>query len=1303
MKNQKKSLVSILLLPLLAVVMLQGLLPFSALVASGTRETLSQNVAVLDYQLVENRATALKNAMISQWSAVRQESGYLGGVLTRLLRDRGVTLAQLRDDPALQREYTAQVFPELLEYLRRDTSSGIFLILSNGRDTAGAGNYTGFFLRDSDPTTKTESNSDLLLERGSKELARSAAISLDSSWAPGFAFAGSGQRAADDFFYQPYELARANPGVDPVNMGYWSTPFVLEDHSMDNHQMITYSVPLVLDGEVYGVLGTEISVSYLVNTYFSVRDLDWDGNAGYAIAIRQDDGTYRGVIGLGTLYNAVSRQSSTFSLQPTELAGLCRSAGTTVGKQKVYAITTDLGLYSRNVPYEDTDWVLCGFVSESSVFGLGEHLYQTVLATTLLCAAVGLVVMVLVVRYATRPVYRLMDSVRGGMAGLKRFQQSQIREVDELHDVVESLTESELFTESQLKEEKERYRIAVESSSDIFFTYREDENTIEVTNSKCWDGVWSVDRVLRELVQPNFSQADQNRIVSLLHSTQDSCCLPLCMHRPGDGEEGHWLEVNGKSVSQNDHRRVVGYIRDIHAAKVQELKQQEQQIRDPVTAFYRRDPGVEKVKANREYRPVGSLILLDICRFTRITQDCGLIFGDVILGEFSGMLKEACRERERSAVLIRAGADEFLAWLPDHGAQACRDLLLELQLRFARLIQASAMELRFRAGVAVGSDDQSTHELLRRACVAVEEAERRGLSILDWAEAENKNGPEKTFGEVVSLGYAGQMGLASLAMNLFDRCSSVTASLDLLCCRIRRQLPLEDLVITSFQEEYLSASVEYRWKLSRGVSGVKSVIHLDAADYQAAVQRVGGQSLQPLGNSCQDSPLAELLGVDKGTDGIVFSMSDHGRFSGRIFFVGLDAGMLEDKNQQSLIWELGSIIQNRINQTRHDQSAQAKSDFLARMSHEIRTPMNGIIGMTEIALRSGQTEESRVDCLKKVRSSSNYLLGLLNDILDMSKIESGKMKLVPADFDLDQLLEDLHPVLDAKFVEKHQTYVTHIQLQHRWFTGDALRITQVLINLLSNATKYSGPDTAITLTVTETAHPSGQAQLSFAVADQGVGISEKDRSRIFQSFEQLENRPAGQQGTGLGLAISSRLVHMMGSKIDLDSQVGRGSTFRFTLRLPTAQARQTAAEDHTAHTARTGARVLAVEDNRLNMEILRYFLTEQGCQVDEAYNGQEAVDKFQASPEGYYQVIFMDVMMPVMNGLEATHKIRTLGRRDSAAVPIIAVSANAFDEDIKRSLASGMTAHLSKPVEPDKLAEMLDRVLRETEQTDAPE
>ena len=305
------------------------------------------------------------------------------------------------------------------------------------------------------------------------------------------------------------------------------------------------------------------------------------------------------------------------------------------------------------------------------------------------------------------------------------------------------------------------------------------------------------------------------------------------------------------------------------------------------------------------------------------------------------------------------------------------------------------------------------------------------------------------------------------------------------------------------------------------------------------------------------------------------------------------------------------------------------------------------------------------------------------------------MKLVQADFDLSQLLEDLHPVLDAKFAEKHQTYVTNIRLQHRWFTGDALRISQVLINLLGNATKYSGPDTTVILTVTETPGPSGRAALSFSVADQGVGISEMDRSRIFQSFEQLENRPAGQQGTGLGLAISSHLVHMMGSKIDLESRVGKGSTFRFTLRLPTAQAKETAAAAHTAHTARTGVRVLAVEDNSLNMEILRYFLTEQGCQVDEAYNGREAVEKFQASPEGHYQVIFMDVMMPVMNGLEAAHKIRTLGRGDSATVPIIAVSANAFDEDIKRSLASGMTAHLSKPVEPDKLAEMLDRVLGE--------
>lgn len=422
----------------------------------------------------------------------------------------------------------------------------------------------------------------------------------------------------------------------------------------------------------------------------------------------------------------------------------------------------------------------------------------------------------------------------------------------------------------------------------------------------------------------------------------------------------------------------------------------------------------------------------------------------------------------------------------------------------------------------------------------------------------------------------------------------------------------------------------------------------------------------------------------------MFPMSDNGRYSGGLFLIGVDAALLEKKEDANLLWELGTIIQNRINLTHHDQSAQAKSEFLARMSHEIRTPMNGIIGMTEIALKENQTEAARLECLQKVRSSSEYLLGLLNDILDMSKIESGKMSLVEEDFDLPQLLNELHPVLDAKFEEKQQLFRTDIQLNNDWFRSDSLRITQVLINLLGNAIKYSGSGTEILLTVRETVLSGGCSRVYFAVQDHGIGIGEADRQRIFQSFEQLDSSVARRQGTGLGLAISNRLVHMMGSSIHLDSTVGQGSTFSFSLTLKhgTAQASRPAQQPE-GELKLNGLRVLVAEDNALNMEILKTFLEDMDCRVDCACNGSEAVEKFRASPEGYYRVVFMDVMMPVMDGLAATHAIRTLPRKDSATVPIVAVSANAFDEDIKRSLASGMNAHLSKPIEVQKLRELL--------------
>ena len=1286
MKNRQKSLARLLLVPLTIVVLIQGLLPFVTLVASGAKETMEGNAVSIDQAIVENREVVLEGEMVSRWSTVRTESDHINAELEKLLGSSGADMTQFLASDSLQGQLSQAVFSDLLGYLQRSTVSGLFVVLGNDGDTSAPGTYNGFFLRDSDPTGEAVSNSDLLLERGDEALARAANIPLDSAWDKGFHFMGSQNREADDFFYTPYQLAQDNPGVDIVNLGYWSEPFILEDSPVDNHKMIAYSVPLIYDGTVYGVLGIEVSVPYLVNSYLSVRDLDDDQNAGYALAVRQPDGTYRAVAGTGALYNAVVRAADSFTLQDVPLDSLTRVAGCQVGDQDIYCVSAPLTLYSNNVPFDNKDWVLCGFVAEDSIFSLGNELYQHILLNCVACAAIGIIVMLLAVRFVSRPVYRLMESIRGGADTLKEFQPSGIREIDELHQVVESLTESEQRTEAQLREEKERYRIAVQSSSDVFFTYRVQEDAIELVNSRLYPGTWSVADFWGGFCKPALSLADRQKINEMFAMEQGSKTVEVYFQQKG--KPGVWYLVNGMVIcdAKSGHRQVVGYIRDITKEKAKEAERERKQAMDPVTGLYRMRRGMDALDGiRRQGLAVGTLMLIDLDGFGPLVRAYGLTFGDVILAEFAKGLSEVfCTpDAAQQPVLIRAGADEFLVWLPQVSPVEPRSALESLRRFYAGLVRDSVLQLDFHAGYVQADGGTATPELVHRAVCALEAARREGLRVTLWGPS-MAHLQGRPFGEVVSLGSIKSMSLPSVALNVYDHNASFEAASDLLALKLAELYGLKNLIVTAFQEDSLSGSIEYCWK---PLPAEKLVFHCAEEDYRnlADVPRLG--ELLPL----SDAPKAvrDLMGGEKG---LAIAMADNGRFADTIVFVGVDEGLLGAEEDCTLLVQLASIMQNRLNLEHHDQAAKAKSEFLARMSHEIRTPMNGIIGMTEIALQDNQTEEGRLDCLRKVRSSSHYLLGLLNDILDMSKIESGKMSLVAADFDLRQLLDDLHTMLDAKFAEKGQVFQAEVSLRHGWFRGDALRINQVLINLLGNAIKYSPAGSTIELVVREQETAAGESGVFFSVRDHGVGIRREDFDRIFQSFEQVDTSPERRQGTGLGLSISNRLVIMMGGRISLESEVGRGSCFSFTLHLPVAQA-QTCELPAAPRTDFTGVHVLFAEDNALNREILRVFLEDMGCVVTEACDGQEAVDVFCNAPAGTFQLILMDVMMPRLNGLEATHRIRTSDKADSLTVPIVAVSANAFDDDIKQSLAVGMNAHLSKPVERTELAKIMSRML----------
>ncbi len=384
-----------------------------------------------------------------------------------------------------------------------------------------------------------------------------------------------------------------------------------------------------------------------------------------------------------------------------------------------------------------------------------------------------------------------------------------------------------------------------------------------------------------------------------------------------------------------------------------------------------------------------------------------------------------------------------------------------------------------------------------------------------------------------------------------------------------------------------------------------------------------------------------------------------------------------------------------------EQASRAKSDFLSRMSHEIRTPMNAIIGMTQIARRSENPEKMR-DCINRIESSSTHLLGIINDILDIAKIEAGKIALNAESFSLKSALDFNIALMTSRARESGVNLELIIsRIEHDAIISDPLRLNQTLMNLMSNAIKFSDNGGVVTLACEELESDDAEAVYRFTVTDQGIGMPPEDISRLFRPFEQADGGIARKfGGTGLGLAISKTLVELMGGEITVSSKVGAGSTFAFTIRAKLSGVSEGAPLSLSAPDAGTqnsadfsGLRALVVDDVEINRVIIAELLSESGLRIEEAENGQDALDMFASSPVGHYDLILMDMQMPVMDGCTATSTIRALNRPDAASVAIIAMTANVLQEDVELALRSGMNGHIGKPVDLTSALETISRIL----------
>ena len=398
--------------------------------------------------------------------------------------------------------------------------------------------------------------------------------------------------------------------------------------------------------------------------------------------------------------------------------------------------------------------------------------------------------------------------------------------------------------------------------------------------------------------------------------------------------------------------------------------------------------------------------------------------------------------------------------------------------------------------------------------------------------------------------------------------------------------------------------------------------------------------------------------------------------------------MLLHRTQESenTVVKLNKKLQKALEQAK--TASVEKSNFLFNMSHDIRTPMNAVIGMTSLIRHDAGNKDKVIEYADKIDVSSQHLLGIINDILDMSKIEAGKTVFKYDDFSILNFIQEINNLFHSQIDEKKQILTTKKNIRHEWVNGDQLHLMQIFNNLLSNAVKYTQEGGEIQFLVEECeTNSSVYAKYRFLVRDNGIGMSADFKDKIFDAFTRAENSVTNKiQGTGLGMAITRNLVEAMGGTIDVESELGQGSCFEVLIELRIAEDRTVAlaAQEDTDEqdgNILQGMRFLCAEDNELNAEILTELLKIEGAECTICENGEEVLKAFEQSAPGDYDMILMDVQMPVMNGYEATKAIRRSSHELAKTIPIIAMTANAFSEDIQHSLAAGMNAHVSKPVE----------------------
>ncbi len=1312
-KHEKMPLMRSLVIPLLAATILQAFVFYGSLTLTDTLNDINKSSERLLSESASKCSMYLETEMNRKWGILTGVSDAAEKSFKKIAEKNNVSGDEFLKSSRCTSEFLLNISDDMLETLRINSASGIFIVLANSDkmpDTSAPSIFNGIFFSDGDSQYNPSDYSDLMMVRGPSSVSEKHSIPLDISWTDKYRYTPG--ETDMDFFFTPVSAAYRYPYAKTENLGYWSRPFYLSSgNKYENELMITYSEPLVYDGTVFGTVGIAVSVDRIAGLLPS-GDAAGGTRGCYALISYSDKGSIAVVDAVSETYNGFEQYSG----KPVQFSDFGNGVIKKINDVKIngnqaYCALSTLNLYPDNSPYESEKWAVAAVAGKNDIYADTGEIRLKLMIALAVSVAIGFSVVYIMAKHTVKPIKALADSVKkyGGSSCIEPIE-TNISEINDLSVMLNELSRKRTEYQNELITERERYFLALQSiddnileyncERDIFYMYyfRPSQNNGKITKREYRDFRSMV--INGEICHKDYIQT----LLDFIDGSIGEDGIYLKIKAP-KAEDGYiWTFAKSKSVYDSSGKliRIIASARDVTKEKEQEQLQLEKERRDPVTGFYKSEYGsilASRFAVEMEGKAAINAIIR-IADMEDMFKRYGQTFCNAVLEEAAIVIRRLVPE---NFIIYRGGMDEFIILTTYTSRDDARALLRSIMDGISGIYSGGNVKIECVAGAYIKYADEPLDAARLKTRFASEAAYRfrdefGGIVFVDevsgktdFMEDFKKNGPH-CFMPFKDTESEKSSDIITFAFNIFEKTDDVSTALQILISKAGRTLGMDRILIFGMNKDYYAVRIAEQWN-APGMSPIEVKNYsLGKAAYTDLENKLIENDFK-----IADTAIFERDALrDDGkmrSEGTAYSVPirDNDEVSGIIVYECKTE--TSDESLISCLKELTKIISAYISKSRTTQESRAKSEFLSKMSHEIRTPMNAIIGMTAIAMSSENVSPSTMKCLEKIDSSSHYLLSLINDILDMSRIESGKMTTEETYLNLDSLISQLDTMIRVQTDSKGIWLRVEKDAPHIHLLGDPLKLNQILVNIMGNAVKFTSSG-GIHLRVIESEGDSdGTVNVFFSVKDTGIGISEENLGKIFNSFEQADSGTVRKYGgTGLGLAISSNLVQLLGGKLEVRSTLGEGSEFFFTIPMkitePVNEVETAAADDIDF----TSKRVLIVEDDELNVEIAQTLIEAEGIKTETAENGKAAVEKFEGSAENYYDAILMDIRMPVMGGIEATKQIRGLDRPDAAKVPIIAMTANAFDEDMKKSVECGMNGHLTKPIDMKEVMETFRRI-----------